>query len=205
MSETRIAALGEALGVSLTPDSAAALARYVELVFRWQRIANLTGAADPETFIREHLADCLAVLPHIGEGPLADIGSGSGLPGLVLAIVRPDIPVALVEPRGKRARFLEQVRIDLRLAHVAVHAMRVEAWRPLIPVDALICRAFSSLPDFVSATRHLQRPGLRLLAMKGELPASELDDLEARGFTVEARSLTVPGWSQRHLVTLHCH
>ena len=205
MSEARIASLGRDLGLTLAPESAAALARYVELVFRWQRIANLTGAADPDTFIREHLADCLSVLPFIGQGALADIGSGSGLPGLVVAILRPGTPVALVEPRGKRARFLEQVRIELELPNLAVHAVRVEAWNPTVPVDTLICRAFSSLPDFIKATRHLLRPGLRLLAMKGELPESELAEVAAQGFGVQTEPLTVPGWSRRHLIIVDCH
>jgi 16S rRNA (guanine527-N7)-methyltransferase len=205
VSTARIASLGRDLGVALAPESVAALARYVELVFRWQRIANLTGAAGPDTFIDEHLSDCLSVLPFLGEGALADIGSGSGLPGLVVAILRPDIHVALVEPRGKRARFLQQVRIELKLTNVNVHTARVEAWSPARPIDTLICRAFSSLPDFIVATRHLQRPGLRLLAMKGELPKSELAEVEAQGFAVQSQLLTVPGWSRRHLVIIQCH
>lgn len=204
MSETRIASLGQELGVTLTPESIAGLARYVDLVYRWQRIANLTGAADPETFIREHLADCLSVLPFIGEGALADIGSGSGLPGLVLAISRPDLEVSLIEPRGKRARFLEQVRIELRLHNVEVHPIRVEDWVPLAPVRTLICRAFSALGDFVDATRHLQQPGLRLLAMKGEPPAGEIAALQAQGYLVQTRELVVPGRLRRHLVIVDC-
>ena len=204
MSETRIASLGRDLGVALTPESVVALARYVDLVFRWQRIANLTGAVDPDAFIREHLADCLSVLPFIDEGAMADIGSGAGLPGLVVAILRPDTPVALVEPRGKRARFLEQVRIELKLANVTVHRTRVEAWIPTVPVDSLICRAFSSLIDFLAATRHLQRPGLRLLAMKGELPTGELAEVDAQRYAVQIEELAVPGWSRRHLVIFHC-
>ena len=205
MIETQLASVSAELGVSLAPESVATLAQYVGLVFRWQRIANLTGAADPETFIREHLADCLSVLPFIGEGALADIGSGAGLPGLIVAILRPDIPVTLVEPRGKRARFLEQARIDLRLANVTVQGGRVEAWTPTAPIDSLICRAFSSLPDFLAATRHLQRPGLRLLAMKGELPAAELAEVDTGRYAAETHALTVPGWSRRHLVIFRCH
>lgn len=207
MLEPAAAALESVAGAvypSLTPASRAALLSYVALVFRWQRIANLTGAPDPSTFIRQHVSDSLSVLPHVGAGPLADIGSGAGLPGLVLAIAQPALEVVLVEPRGKRARFLEQARIELALPNVSVHAGRVQDWHPAHPPQTLICRAFASIPDFLTATLHLQSPGVRVLAMKGDLPEVELAGLDHDRYRSEVRSLEVAGWARRHLVALDC-
>ena len=202
--DAALASVAEAVHPPLTPASRDALLSYVALVFRWQRIANLTGAPDPATFVRQHVSDSLSVLPHVGAGPLADIGSGAGLPGLVLAIAQPALEVVLVEPRGKRARFLEQARIELGLSNVSVEAGRVQDWHPLHPPQTLICRAFASIADFLNATLHLQSPGVRMLAMKGDLPEVELAALDPGRYRSEVLPLEVAGWARRHLVALDC-
>lgn len=203
-AEAVLESVAGAIYPPLTVASRAALLSYVALVFRWQRIANLTGAPDPSTFIRQHVSDSLSVLPHVGAGPLADVGSGAGLPGLVLAIAQPALEVVLVEPRGKRARFLEQARIELALPNVSVHAGRVQDWHPMLPPQTLICRAFASIPDFLTATLHLQSPGVRVLAMKGDLPEVELAGLDHDRYRSEVLPLEVAGWARRHLVALDC-
>jgi 16S rRNA (guanine527-N7)-methyltransferase len=163
-------------------------------------VANLTGADSALAFAREQVVDSLAVVPHVGAGRLLDVGSGNGLPGIVLAIARPALAVTLLEPRAKRARFLTQVRIELGLANVEVVCARVEDHHPLQAYDTLIARAFAALPDFVAATRHLLRPGTRLLAMKGQLDARELAACGLPLAALKTLTLNVPGYAERHLV-----
>lgn len=192
------------MSVGATADVSAIerLARYVELVFKWNRITNLVGTRDPDVFVSEHVADCLSISPYVGVGTLADIGSGAGLPGIVLACLDPARRILLVEPRAKRARFLEQVRIALALPHVMVVNARVEAWCPQEPVDIFVSRALGSLAEFVRLTTAFQRPGCRLFAMKGQVPVTELSALDTARFTSCVRALDVPGFRERHLVEL---
>jgi len=192
----------EAVGLALDEAALARLNRYVELVFKWQRFANLTGAADEVAFIADHVADCLAVLPYIDDMPLADIGSGAGLPGLVIACARPALQIALVEPRAKRARFLQQCAITLDLPRVEVINARVEAWKPVTPPATLICRALSALETFVDSTHHLLTSHTRLLAMKGQVPGAELAAPWAERFVSVIHPLHVPGRDARCLIEL---
>ncbi|MBM4226473.1 MAG: 16S rRNA (guanine(527)-N(7))-methyltransferase RsmG [Gammaproteobacteria bacterium] len=197
-----IRAAAVALGLALPEEALTRLDRYVALVFKWQRLANLTGAPDESVFVAEHIADCLAILPWIGDAPLADIGSGAGLPGLVIACIRPELEIALVEPRAKRARFLQQCVIDLDLPRVRVINLKVEEWQPAALPEVLICRALSSLESFVDSTRHLQTPVGRLLAMKGRIPEDELAARWAAAYRVNVHPLQVQGRDTRCLVEL---
>jgi len=124
--------------------------------------------------VAHHLLDSLAVLPHLPlaaeRGRLADAGSGAGLPGIPLAIARPGWRIALAESSQKKAAFLRQAAIELRLANVEVHEGRVEAWRPEPLFDVAISRAFAALEEFIAACRHLVAPGGVLAAMKGAAP-----------------------------------
>jgi len=157
--------------------------------------------SDPQQAISHHLLDALAILPHVGAGPLLDVGSGGGLPGIPLAIARPDLSVTLVDTVQKKAAFLQQVAIELELKSVAVHHARVEEMRG--QYAQISSRAFAELARFVSLTRHLLAPGGRWLAMKGTRPDDELKALPA-GSEVEAIiPLVVPGLdAERHLIIL---
>ena len=149
-------------------------------------------------------------LAELNPGPrVLDVGSGAGLPGIVLAIANPALDIALLEPRAKRARFLTQVRIELGLEHVAIVRARVEAHSPVAPYDDIVTRALGSFAGFVSATRHLHAPGTRLTAMKARFDASEFDAstgapnaAPAAAARVSVIPLTVPGYRDRCLVTL---
>lgn len=189
-------------GFGLSDAQLDQLDRYSAMVMSWGRVANLTGAASVLAFAREQVVDSMAVVPHAGTGRLLDVGSGNGLPGVVLAIALPELAVTLLEPRAKRARFLTQVRIELALANVEVVCARVEDHRPLLAYDTLIARAFAALPEFVTASRGLRGPGTRLLAMKGQLDRAELAACGLPTAALEVIALDVPGYAERHLVVV---
>lgn len=203
-TEGIILAAATSLGLPLTPAQGAVLATYAGLVVHWNRHANLTGAQTAEDFARKFVVDALAVAPFVRGPLLADLGSGNGLPGLVLAIVDPTLQVALVEPRGRRARFLQQARIDLGLENVAVVQARMEQWQPLALPDTLVCQAVGSLGKILALSAHLQGPGTHVLALKGRSPDAEIAELGAAASACVVHALVVPGWDERHLVVIDC-
>jgi 16S rRNA (guanine527-N7)-methyltransferase len=191
-----------ALGLDLPPDAQEKLLAFAALLGKWNKVYNLTALRDEEQVISHHLLDSLAVLPHlIGTKRLADIGSGGGLPGIPLAIARPDLQVALVESNQKKSAFQQQAKIELGLANVSVHCARVEAWTPEEKCDVVISRAFSELAEFVKLSGHLLAEGGALLAMKGVHPYEEIAQLPAGWRVAEVTPLQVPGVEgARHLV-----
>lgn len=200
--QEQLAAAAAAAGVALTATQLGQLADYGRLIGKWNRVVNLVGSGSPDAIVRAHLVDCLAAIPFI-EGPrIADIGSGAGLPGLVIAIARPDYSIALIESRQRKCRFLRQAVIELGLANVTVAAVRIEQWRAPEALDAVTCRGYSALAKFYSDTVSLHRPGLRLYALKGAIDADELDAVPLAREALAVRRLSVPGWDHRHLVTL---
>ena len=201
MSGISLAAGLAELGISLPDAAQQQLLAFRDLLLKWNRTYNLTALRDPQQAVSHHLLDALAILPHVGAGPLLDVGSGGGLPGIPLAIARPDLSVTLVDTVQKKAAFLQQVAIELELKSVAVHHARVEEMRG--QYAQISSRAFAELARFVSLTRHLLAPGGRWLAMKGALPDDEFEALPA-GSEVEAIiPLVVPGLdAERHLIIL---
>ncbi len=187
-------------GVSLDGRRCSELAAYARLVMKWQRIVNLTGASSAEQFVREHVADCLAVAPFIDAGRVLDVGSGAGLPGVVLALARPDLEITLLEPRARRARFLTQARIELALSNVEVVCARLESYQPQRPFNTIITRAFGSLAAFIDAAAALRGAGTRLLAMKAAPAVAEVVAAEALAGRAHIETLNVPGYSDRTLV-----
>jgi 16S rRNA (guanine527-N7)-methyltransferase len=188
--------LGE-LALALPPSARERLLDYMKLLVKWNRTYNLTAIRDPLAMVGHHLLDSLVVVPHLALAPnarLADAGSGAGLPGIPLAIARPDWHVALAETSQKKAAFLRQAAIELRLANVEVHEGRVEAWRPQPLFDAVISRAFAALADFIAACRHLLTPGGVLAAMAGAAPAALQPDCKLIALRVPLLD------AQRHLV-----
>ena len=177
------------------------LLAFRDLLLKWNRTYNLTALRDPAQAIPHHLLDSLAVLPHIGEGALLDVGSGGGLPGIPLAITRPELSVSMVDTVQKKATFLQQASIELGLKNVAVHHARVEEMAG--QYAQISSRAFSELALFVSLTRHLLAPGGRWLAMKGVRPDEEIAALPADVTVETIIPLSVPGLdAERHLIIL---
>jgi len=197
----RLGAGIEKLGLTIDVTTRQRLLAYGALLMKWNKVYNLTAIRDETSMIDLHLLDSLAILPHVDVTRIADIGSGGGLPGIPLAICRPDFEVALVETVGKKTSFLLQAKAELGLANLSVHNLRVENFKPVEPYPAVSSRAFASLADFVRLTEHLLAPGGQWIAMKGQYPEDELAELPANCKLIESRRLQVPGVdAERHLL-----
>jgi 16S rRNA (guanine527-N7)-methyltransferase len=194
-----------ALGLSLAPDVQARLLAFGQLLIKWNKVYNLTAIRDEGQVVTHHLLDSLSVLPQLeGINRLVDVGSGGGLPGVVLALCRPDLQVDSVETVQKKATFQNQAKIELKLPNFRAHHARIENWRPAYAPaapDGIISRAFADLADFVNLTAHLAGPDTRILAMKGVYPADEIARIP-QGFALDASlPLHVPGLdAERHLI-----
>lgn len=192
-----------ALGLALPPAASERLAAYLALIARWNEVYNLTAVRDPAEMVRKHLLDALAVLPHLVAERLVDIGSGAGIPGIPLAIARPELEVTLLESNGKKARFLGTVQRELGLENVQVVQARAESWRPDAAPDAAIARAVASLNELGALARPWLPAGGRLYALKGPGIEAELEHLPAGFELVAVHPLAVPGLAaERRLVVL---
>lgn len=176
------------------------LLAYLALLDRWNRTYNLTAIRDPREMVTRHLLDSLAMHSFVGDETLADLGTGPGLPGIPLAIAKPQLRVTLVESNGKKARFLREAVRTLGLTNARVAESRAEALDEPAAYDALTARALDVLAGIIEVGGHLLKPGGRLLAMKGMRPDEEIAALPA-GWTCSAmHALTVPGLvGERHL------
>ena len=191
-----------ALGLELGDEAQQRLLAFRDELARWGRVHNLTAVLEPAEMIPVHLLDSLALLPLLRGRAIADVGSGGGLPGIPLAIADPGLALTLIEPRTKRAVFLDHVARHLGLANVKVERCRAEDLQAGACFDTVVTRAFGSLAEFVAAAAHLCRPGGCLLAAKGRDPAAEVAALDA-GWQVDVEPLAVPGVSgARHAVRL---
>jgi 16S rRNA (guanine527-N7)-methyltransferase len=175
------------------------LERYLSLLAKWNAAYNLTAVRDPEQMRAQHLADCLAVVEplrrQLGDGKparLLDVGSGGGLPGVVLAIAEPAWDVTCVDAVGKKAAFIRQVAAELPLPNLHAEHARVEALEAP-PFDVITARAFASLADFTCLTRKLLAPRGVWMAMKGKQPEQELAALPADVAVLHVEPLAVPG------------
>ena len=179
----------DALTFAVSPEQRAQLAQYLILLNRWNAVHNLTAVRDPLQQVPRHVLDCLAVVPYLEDAhTLADIGSGAGLPALLLAVMRPQLAVLAVESNGKKAAFIRQAATALQLPNVQVAAQRAEDWRGA-PQDIIISRALTSATAFVQMTAHFGSVHSRWLLMKGR----EAENVEAAGFTLyAAHPLQVP-------------
>jgi 16S rRNA (guanine527-N7)-methyltransferase len=191
-----------ALGLALVPDVQEKLIAYIELLAKWNQAYNLTAVRDRQQMIARHLLDSLAILPLVHGPRVLDIGSGAGLPGIPLAMARPDISFVLLDSNAKKTRFLVQAVAELGLKNVEVIQERAEKYRPAVKFDTLIARAFAGIADMLSVSAPLCAPGGRWLAMKGVYPQEELSAIPP-GYTIETQQLQVPGLdAARHVVII---
>ncbi|MES0873136.1 16S rRNA (guanine(527)-N(7))-methyltransferase RsmG [Sinimarinibacterium thermocellulolyticum] len=197
----------DAMGLPLDASARDLLLRYVDELTRWNGAYNLTAVRDPRDMLVRHLLDSLALLPLLRAPQrgaslrLLDVGSGAGLPGIVLAIAEPRLAVTVLDSNGKKARFLRHVQRRLGLANVEVAEARVEDHQATDGYAYIVSRAFAALADFLALTRHLLAPGGQWLAMKGKLDEAELAAVPPSVRIRETHRLQVPGLGgARHVV-----
>ena len=192
-----------ALGLKLSPEAQRRMLNYLALLNKWNRVYNLTAVREPQKMVSHHLLDSLAVVPHIEAHHILDVGSGAGLPGIPLAIAREEWQVTLLDGSHKKAAFLKQAAIELKLANVAVCCERAENFQPQEKFDCVISRAFSDLPEYVELAGHLCKNSGTVVAMKGVYPYEELAQLPRKFKVQQVIPLKVPGLkAERHLVIL---
>jgi 16S rRNA (guanine527-N7)-methyltransferase len=197
----------QALKLTLSAGQAAKLLDYLALLEKWNRVYNLTAIREPERMLTQHLLDSLAVVPRLPQGEgrrVLDVGSGGGLPGIPLAIARPDWRITLLDSNHKKASFLRQAVAELGLANAEAVQARVEELQPAQCYDVVISRAFSELADFAVAGMRLLCPEGVLAAMKGLYPDEEIARLPAElASGLSSCKLEVPGLdAARHLIFL---
>ena len=190
------------MNLSLDSEQISKLMAYLQLLIKWNKAYNLTAVRNPQEMVSRHLLDSLSVLPHLQSGALMDVGSGPGLPGIPVAICRPDIAVTTLDSNSKKTRFQVQVKAELGLDNLTVIHERVEKYR-VEPFKQVISRAFASLQDMIEWTEHLCASDGVFLAMKGLYPDEELATLPTGYILQNSHRLQVPDTDgERHLLIL---
>ena len=202
--QQKLDSLLAAAGITLPDLQKQQLLGYVNLLHKWNKTYNLTSVRDPMQMLVRHIMDSIVVNPHLQGSRFIDVGTGPGLPGIPLAIVRPDSHFTLLDSLGKRVRFLRQVQHELGLKNVEPVQSRVEEFVPEPPFDGVISRAFASLQDMLSWCHHLPaKESGRFYALKGVRPDDELAVLPEGISLTEVIKLQVPELEgERHLVIL---
>lgn len=191
------------MGASLSDETIKTLVTYLGMLEKWNKAYNLTAIRDVEQMISLHLLDSLATLPYITGKDIIDVGTGPGLPGMVLAICYPDKRFTLLDSNGKKTRFLTQVKMDLHIDNVTVANERVEKHDHQGDYDHVISRAFASLQDMISWTLPLPKETGNFLAMKGVYPSEEIAVLPKEVNVVSVEPLNVPNiQAERHMVVM---
>jgi 16S rRNA (guanine527-N7)-methyltransferase len=196
------------LGLELSDAQLGKLLDYVALLSKWNAVYNLTAIRDPRQMLIQHILDSLSIVPHLatrGASSVLDVGSGGGLPGIVLAIVLPDWTVTVNDIVHKKTAFQAQAKAELGLANLSVVTGRVETLQPGAEVpakfDVIVSRAFAELADFVTLARHLVAEQGAIWAMKGVRPDGEIERLPAGAHVEQIIRLNVPSLdAERHLI-----
>jgi 16S rRNA (guanine527-N7)-methyltransferase len=190
---------GQASGLTLSDEQADRLIAYLALLQRWNATYNLTAVRDPAAMWLQHVVDCMAAVPSVQRrlptdrrGRILDVGSGGGLPGIVWAVLMPQVDVICVDTVGKKAAFIRQAAGELRLPNLQARHARVESLAEP-PFDLITSRAFASLSDFTRLTHHLLAPAGAWVAMKGKAPIDELADTGWAPSMFHVEPLRVPG------------
>ena len=163
---------------------------YIELLIKWNRAYNLTAIKDPEEILKRHVLDSLSVLFFIKGEYCLDVGTGPGLPGMILALAQPEKCWTLLDSNQKKVRFLRHAKAELDVPNVEIVQARVEDYVPDKTFDTIICRAFAPLTRILELTSHLITGSNQLLAMKGKLAETEISELEEHNFLIEVENLS---------------
>lgn len=204
MTESKLEIGLAAMGIPVDSRQLLQLHTYLEQLKKWNRVYNLTAITDPERMVSYHILDSLALLQQVPQGAAClDVGTGAGLPGIPLAILRPDTRWALLDSNGKKTRFVQQAVASCGLLNVKVVHSRVQDYHADSSIDVIVSRAYASLQDFVSSVQHLWQPDTRLITMKTELSDSELQAIDTQKLDLEIFRLQIPGIAEkRSLVTI---
>lgn len=190
------------LGIEANIDVYYALLKYVNLIYRWNKVYNLTSVKSIESMLAKHIIDSLTVLAYLPrKSKILDVGTGAGLPGIPLAMVNNNLEVSLLDSNSKKTCFLRQVANDLELKNTIIINSRIEDLQ-LNNYEYIISRGFASLINFFEITRHLHQPGTKLIAMKGVYPAAELAELKTLTTAVRVESVYGVEESERHIVII---
>ncbi|WP_105201185.1 MULTISPECIES: 16S rRNA (guanine(527)-N(7))-methyltransferase RsmG [unclassified Pseudoalteromonas] len=203
MLENKFKQLLAKASISLSEQQIQQLLAYVALLDKWNKAYNLTSIRDPKDMLIKHIMDSLVVAEHLKGQHYIDVGTGPGLPGMVLAIALPDTEFVLLDSLGKRVTFLKQVKHELGLKNVTPVQSRVEEYQPSVKLDGVLSRAFASIDDMLHWCAHLIDQDGRFIALKGQYPEQELAHLPD-GFSFEQNiELRVPELEgERHLIIL---
>ncbi|NGZ83400.1 16S rRNA (guanine(527)-N(7))-methyltransferase RsmG [Duganella aceris] len=190
------------LKLDLNDGQVEKLLDYLALLNKWNSVYNLTSVRDPMQMVTLHVLDSLAAVPAFKDAKnVLDVGAGGGLPGMVLAISRPDMKVSMIDTVHKKTAFLNQVKAELELANVTVYTKRVEQLEVKTKFDVITSRAFADLSDFVNWSGHVLAEGGQFIALKGTAPAEERERLPEPWKVQKLEPLEVPGLdAERHLV-----
>ena len=192
----------ETLQLQLDQAQQDRLLDYLALLHKWNNVYNLTSVRDPMQMMTLHLLDSLAAVPAFADATnVLDVGAGGGLPGIVLAIARPDMKVSMIDTVHKKTAFLTQVKVELGLANVTVYTKKVQDLQVKQPFDVITSRAFADLSDFIEWSQHLLAEDGRFIALKGTAPQDERERLPGDWKVQDLQPLRVPGLeAERHLV-----
>jgi len=191
------------LDISVTESQLDQLLAYHALLMKWNKAYNLTAVRDPLEMVSRHLVDSLTILPYMRGENLLDVGCGGGLPGIVIAIMNPDRKMTLLDSNGKKTRFCQQVKMELKLANLSVEHSRLENYQPEQLHDCITSRAFATLKDMVEKSVSCCAPDGYYLAMKGRYPEEEISELPGNISVENIYSVKTSAQAEaRHLVVL---
>ncbi len=198
-----IAAGLKTLGIAADTALLDNLLVYLAQLDKWNKAYNLTAVRNPAEMVTRHILDSYTIAPYIKGTRIIDVGTGAGLPGIPLALLNPQQNYTLLDTNGKKVRFLQHVVGELGLSNVTPVQSRVEEFQPAEGFDTVVCRAFTSVNDFIAGSGHLLAPAGQLVAMKGKLPAEEMSALPPEWLVAVKDPLQVPGLDgERHAIVL---
>ena len=178
----------ELMNIALSDKQIQQLLHYLSLILKWNRIYNLSAIRDPIESVKKHLLDSLSIIHFVQPGLLLDVGSGAGLPGIVIAIMKPETKVFVLDSVGKKCRFMQAVKSELALENLIVVNSRVESFKPNKSFSQITSRAFAEASKTIQLTKHLLEENGRYLLMKG----SNIEEEDVDNFNMKVHSMTVP-------------
>jgi 16S rRNA (guanine527-N7)-methyltransferase len=196
------------LELAVTDEQYSKLYEYVCLLLKWNKVYNLTSITKHDEIIVKHILDSLSIIKYITDSRVIDVGSGAGLPGIVIAILQPDVKVKLLDSNSKKTAFLQQVKIELKLNNAEIITKRIQDYKPDNHFKIIISRAFASITDFVNMTQHLLADNGKVLAMKGKILHTEITEFDnsykdSKFKILDIYKLDVPFLNEdRHLIQI---